>query len=189
MPRAWWARAVIGAVCGLAWACALRAYMEQLAGFSSRFEWMGTFFSVLLPGVLIGAVLGAASALGPDHRALLRWAAASPFLFAVFVFVLPGTLLTFLTTGLGGGALGVPLAALAGGYALGGRRLWLRILAAVAALLLLVGLALTVPLVGGLPLTTPQGAWAALLVVSLLLVAMLAASIPFARQRREERRI
>ena len=182
MPRSWWARAAVGAVCGLAWACALRAYMQQLAGFSSRFEWVGTFFAVLLPGLLVGAVLGGASALSSDRRALLRWSAASPFLFAVFVFVLPGALITFLTTGLGGGAVGVPLAAVAGGYALGGHRLWLRIVAAVSSAVLLAGIILTVPLVGGLSLTEPQGAWAALLVGSLLVVAMLAASIPFARQ-------
>ena len=182
MPRSWWARAVIGAVCGLAWTCALRAYMQQLAGFSSRFDWVGTFFAVLLPGLIVGAILGGASALNRDRRALLRWSAASPFLFAVFVFVLPGTLIAFLTTGIGGGALGVPLAVVAGGYALGGHRLWLRVVAAIGAVLLLAGLALTVPLVGGLPLTTPQGAWAVLLVLSLLVVGMLAASIPFARQ-------
>jgi len=37
--RAWTTQALIGAVCGLAWACALRAHMTGIAGFESTFSW------------------------------------------------------------------------------------------------------------------------------------------------------
>jgi hypothetical protein len=157
--------------------------MEQLAGVGSRFEWFGTFFAILTPGVLVGAALGASSAAGHEHRALLRWTAASPLLFALFTLTLPGVLVALVTTGIGGGAVGVPLAAVVGGYALGGCRPWLRILATIGALVALGGLVSTVPLVAGLPLDSPQGAWLGVFIASLITVGMLAASIPFARQR------
>ncbi|MGH1525969.1 hypothetical protein ACRAWC_18695 [Leifsonia sp. L25] len=60
---AWTARALTGAVCGLAWACALRAYMAELAGFGSTFSWLGTFFAILTPGALVGAALALAPLL------------------------------------------------------------------------------------------------------------------------------
>lgn len=174
---------MIGAVCGLAWAAALRGYMALLAGAESQFNWPGTFFGILLPGILVGAALGSASSLGPDRRAILRWAAASPLLFAVFTLLLPGVFVALVTTGIGGGAIAVPLAGILGGYAFAGRRTWLRAVGAVVALGVLAGLVWTVPLIAHLPLVTPQGAWVALLIASLLVVEMLAASIPFARLR------
>ncbi|MEN2737774.1 hypothetical protein ABCS02_08285 [Microbacterium sp. X-17] len=183
MARSWWARAIVGAVCGLAWACALRAYMALLAGSESQFNWPGTFFGILLPGVLVGAALGSASSLSRDRRAILRWTAASPLLFAVFTLLLPGVFVALVTTGIGGGAIAVPLAGILGGYAFAGRRTWLRVVGAVVAVGVLAGLVWTVPFIAGLPLATPHGAWAALLIASLLVVEMLAASIPFARLR------
>src|SRR4051812_15283025 len=159
VPRSWWARALIGAICGLAWACALRAYMAQLAGFQSAFDWWGTFLAILTPGVLVGAALGAASAIGPGHRATLRWAAASPLLFALFALLLPGVLVALVTTGIGGGAVAVPLFGIAGGYALAGGRGWLRVVLGICVLCALPLHALTVPGVAGIPLQTPHGAW------------------------------
>lgn len=174
-------RALVGAVCGLAWACALRAYMVELAGFESAFDWLATFFAILLPGTLAGAALGAASTLPSSSRVALRWAAAAPLLFAPFTYALPGQLVAFVTTGIGGGALGVPLAGIAGGYAFRGRRRWLRIVTGILAVVMVVGVVATVPAVGGLPLTSPRGAWTATLVTALLVVLMLGSSIPFAR--------
>lgn len=174
-------RILIGAVCGLAWACALRAYMVQLAGSESTVDWAGTFFAILLPGTLAGGALGAASVLPSSSRTALRWAAAAPMLFAVCTLVLPGQLIALLTTGLGGGAIGVPAAGVAGGYLLRGRRPWLRVVTGVLALVATVGIVATVPLVGGDPLTSPRGAWAGTLVAALMVILALGASIPFAR--------
>lgn len=157
LPRSWVIRALVGAVCGLAWACALRAYMEQLAGTLSTFDWWGTFFAILAPGALVGAALGAASGATTTRRRALRWAAAAPMLLAVFVLLLPGALVSLLTTGMGGGAIGVPLAGIAGGYALAGRRRWLRWVLGVYALPAIPALVWTVPTIGDLPLKTPQG--------------------------------
>jgi hypothetical protein len=172
---------LVGAACGLAWACALRAYMVELAGPESTFDWLGTFFAILAPGVLAGAVLGAASGLPSSSKAALRWAAAAPLLFAVFTLVLPGQFVTLVTTGLGGGAIGVPAAGIAGGYALRGYRRWLRITTGILALTAIAGVVATVPLVGGASLTSPRGAWAGTLVAALMVVLVLGASIPFAR--------
>ncbi len=60
-----WIAAVVGALCGLAWAAALRAFMWEVAGDDAQADWAGTFVWVLLPGAVIGALLGWA-----EHR---RW--------------------------------------------------------------------------------------------------------------------
>ena len=53
------ARFVVGGgVAGLAWAAALRAYMTVIAGDGSQFDWYGTYVAILLPGALVGALLG-----------------------------------------------------------------------------------------------------------------------------------
>ena len=53
----------LGGICGLAWSASLRGWMTQLAGTESSFTWTGTFLLVLLPGVLVGGLLGWAEAL------------------------------------------------------------------------------------------------------------------------------
>ena len=173
------ARALAGAVCGLAWACALRAYMAELAGFDSTFSWLGTFFVILTPGALVGAALALAPLVPPRRTKTLRWIAASPLLFALFALALPGLVISFVTTGIGGGTIAVPLAGIAGGYALAGRRRWLRVTTGVLAALTIVGVVATVPAIAGESLVSPVGAWLATLVGSLLIVLMLAAAIPF----------
>jgi len=65
-------------------------------------------------------------------------------LFAVFTLPLPSVLVALVTTGIGGGAIGVPVAGIAGGYALAGLRLWLRVITGVFAVLMLAGLIATV---------------------------------------------
>jgi len=176
---------LVGAVCGLAWAAALRAYMAELNGLVSEVDGVGTFVGVLLPGVLVGAGLGAAAVQPRTARTRLRWLAACPLLFAIVPLAFPGALVTLLTTGLGGGAVAVALGGIAGGYALGGRRLWARIVCGILPVALLAGIVVTVPLVGGprLSLTDPRGAWVACLVGALLVVLMIAASLPFRRLR------
>jgi len=178
-------RIAVGAVCGLAWAAGLRAWMSELTGYST-FSWAGTFIGILLPGVVVGAAVGAATALDAGRRrqrTALRWCAAAVMAFAVFPLLLPDQLQSLLTTGLGGGAIGVALAGLAGGYAIGGRRTWLRVLCAVDAVVTIVAVMAIVPILGAsrLAVTSPRGVWAMLLAGSLLVVLCLAAAIPFRR--------
>lgn len=177
--------AAIGSVCGLAWAGALRAYMAELNSALSTVTWGGTFIGILWPGVLTGAVLGAATAIEPTVRGrrALRWCAAAPLALAVFPMLLPGQLAALLTTGLGGGAVGVALGGLAGGYALGGRRRWARWVTALVWSVIILGVAASVPPIGGpeLGVSEPRGWWIMLLAASLMIVLGLAASIPFRR--------
>lgn len=48
----------IGALCGLAWAAALRSLMVALGSDGSTVDWLGTFGGVLAPGAVTGALLG-----------------------------------------------------------------------------------------------------------------------------------
>lgn len=170
----------LGALAGLAWAAALRAYMVVIAGWASHFDWYGTYVAILLPGLLVGGLLGWAESR--RRRGLTRgwgWLAASPLLFAVFVFVQPGALVTFLTKGLGGGALGVPLALIAIGFACSGRgRPWVRVVAGILGGLVIAGIG-AAPLVAQPGLDLAERLWGAILGWSLMLVGGVAASIPF----------
>ena len=68
---------LVGAVCGLAWAASLRAFMAEFAGPESTFDWFGTFEGVLLPGAVVGALLGWAAHLrGAVRPAVARGGAA-----------------------------------------------------------------------------------------------------------------
>lgn len=167
-----------GGVCGLAWASGLRAFMAQVAGPDSSVSWPGTFGWILLPGVLVGVLLGWSEyqrRTGGERR---RWLALSPLLFASVL--LPGLAdpASFLADGIGGGALALPLFAIAGGYALAGRgRRRLRIAAGVFAL---------GPIPGWLVATLtqsstigPREVWIAVYFWSFQAVLTLAASIPF----------
>lgn len=112
----------LGALFGLAWACGLRGFMAQVAGWDHDVTWLGAFVWILVPGVITGCLFGWAEHLRrAGGRRGWRWLALAPLLFAgVLVPGLfdPGT---FLQGGVGGGAIGVPLYAMAGGYALSGR--------------------------------------------------------------------
>lgn len=146
-------------------------------------DWTGTFAAIILPGAVCGALLGVAEArreagLGRG----LRWFALAPFVFPVAALAMPGVLWIFLTTGLGGGSVGVALLAVTGGAAMSWRGpVWARVLLGVLAVALLGGLTAAVPLLGGddLAFTTARGAWVAVLVSSLLALIALASSIPF----------
>jgi hypothetical protein len=175
--------ALIGAICGLAWAAGFRGYMVELAGSASTFGWSGTFGAILLPGVVAGALLGWAEALRRSGRVRRgwRWLALAPLAFAIAPMLMPGALIAFLTQGLGGGAVGVALMGMGGGYALSRRGpLWARIVCGILSLALLAALAVTAPAIGGpdLALTTPRGAWVAILATSFVVVLALASSIP-----------
>lgn len=178
--RAALAPIAVGAVAGLAWAAGFRGFMVEIAGAESAVEWTGTFAGILLPGAVTGGLLGWAEHLrrtgGHRHA---RWLALAPL---TFVVATPGVLVSVFTDGgIGGGAIGVPLFAMAGGYALGGRgRVWSRALAGAVALLPIVGWAAAAGAVGGdrLALVTPRGAWVAVLFGSFLAVLALGCAIP-----------
>jgi hypothetical protein len=176
---------LIGALCGVAWAAGFRGYMVALAGPASAFDWVGTFVAILLPGALVGGLLGGAEALRrTGGRPRWRWLALAPSIFAIAPLLLPGALVTFLTEGLGGGAVAASLIAMGGGYALSGRGPFAgRIVIGVVSAAMLAALALATPSIGGaaLALTTPRGAWVAVLVTSFVAVLALASSIPHRR--------
>ncbi|GGU13067.1 hypothetical protein [Lentzea flava] len=172
--------ALIGAVCGLAWAAGLRGLMSELAGVSSHVSWYGTFGQILLPGVLTGALLGYSVRSG-DRRLIM-----APLLFAVAVFVSPDAFKGLLFEGgIGGGAIALPLFGIAGGYLLAGRGpMWTRVLAGVVA----VAPVPLWPLTNGpfgpdFAVTTAHGAWVALLLYSLIAVLEMACAIPLAGRR------
>lgn len=165
---------LVGAVCGLAWAASLRVVMAELAGPESTFDWFGTFEGVLLPGAIMGALLGWAAHL--QGRAP-RWLVAAPL---VFVLTTPSVLVSVFVDGLGGGAIAVPLLGMAGGYALAGRGpRWARWAAGAIALLAVPGWLVLASFVGGpLALDTPRGAWLSVLFLSLLAVLAFGAALP-----------
>ena len=166
---------VIGVVCGLAWAASLRAVMAQFAGTESQFEWVGTYEGILLPGAVVGGLLGWAAY---RHGRTPWWLVMAPLLFVVAT---PTVVASVFVDGLGGGALAVPLVGMAGGYALAGRGLrWTRWAAAVVALLAVPGWLVMATMIGGpLALDTPRGAWVAVLFLSLLAVLSFGCTLPY----------
>jgi hypothetical protein len=81
--------------------------------------------------------------------------------------------------GIGGGALGVPLFGIVGGYALAGRLTWVRVLCGMVAASTIPIWALTVTsFAPHLAVDSPRGAWAALYYYSFMATLMLACAIP-----------
>lgn len=179
----------IGTVCGIAWAAGFRGYMVGLAGPASTFEWAGTFGALILPGAIVGGLLGWAEALrSRGGRRGWRWLALAPLVFAIAPLLLPGALIGLFTEGLGGGAIAVVLIGMGGGYALSGRGpLWGRLVCGVLSAALVAALALATPGIGGprLALTEPRGAWVALVAASFIVVLALASAIPHRRVQKD----
>jgi hypothetical protein len=174
---------LVGTVCGVVWAAAFRAYMSEIAGGGSRFDWYGTFVAILLAGAITGALLGLAEYFRrTGGRPHWRWLALAPLALAILPLTMPDAIVALLTLGLGGGAIAVPLAGMAGGFAVSARGpLWGRLTCGLLALIVVVGIAASVPTVGGirLALDQPRGAWAAILGAGCVVVLCLACSIPF----------
>lgn len=113
---------LMGGLCGLAWAAGLRGFMAQVAGSASGVDWAGTFGWILVPGILVGGLLGWAEHLRRSGgRRGWRWLALAPLLFSAILFSRPLDLLSIFEDGVGGGAIGVSLYGLLGGYAVSGR--------------------------------------------------------------------
>ncbi|MCR8670300.1 hypothetical protein, partial [Agrococcus sp. HG114] len=138
-----------GALVGLTWAAALRAYMAELAGAASAFTWW-TLAAVVLPGAIAGACIGLAHALHARRAARAWLLGLGPVAFALLPMLQPGALEGLLTGGLGGGAIGVAAALVLGGFGVGsiGPRA-ARVACLAVALVLTAGVAATVPLIGG----------------------------------------
>lgn len=135
-------RVVVGTFLGLVWGASLRAWMVLLAlelGERPHFTFAGTFGAVLFPTALVGALLGAAAHNAETSQtARWRWAILSPLLLIVGpIIVTKNFFSTLITTGMGGGSIGVALIGLFGGYAFSefGAR-WMRWVSGFLALLL-----------------------------------------------------
>jgi hypothetical protein len=176
------ANLLLGGLCGLAWAAGLRGFMAQIAQDASGVSWSGTFGWILLPGLVIGMLLGWAEHLRTTGgRPGWRWLALSPLLFAAILFSNPLGILGIFEGGDGGAAIGVPLYGMAGGYAISGRGpRWARIACGLLAATTIPIWALTVESFAGpeLALTTPRGLWVALYYYSFMALLMLACAIP-----------
>jgi hypothetical protein len=162
--------------------------MVELAGPASTFEWWGTFGAILLPGAIVGGLLGWAEAIRrAGGRRGWRWLALAPLAFAIAPLLMPGAIAALLTQGLGGGAIAVALMAVGGGYALSRRGpLWARLICGLVSAALAAALALAGPGIAGpaLAITEPRGAWVAVLGASFIIVLALASSIPHRPIRR-----
>ena len=171
-----WPLVITGAVAGLTWAAALRGWMIQMAGHTSDFDWYGTFALILTPGLLVGGLIGLAEHRRRTGGSRTRWLALSPCLFLA-ALADPVIFELLITQGIGGGAIGVVVFGLAGGYALSGRgRAWWRRTCGVLAVL---GVVLMSVLASDTaPLETAHGLWVGLYAASLLAVLMLACAIP-----------
>jgi hypothetical protein len=182
-PRDVGATVALGALCGLAWAAAFRAVMSEFAGYGSQVAWVDTFVAILLPGVVVGGLLGWAHVIRlSGGRRGWRWLGAAPAAFSVAPMLLPGAVVALLTQGLGGGAVAVALLAIGGGFAISGLGpLWARIVCGVISALLIVGITIATFFIAGprLAVTEPRGVWVALLAFSLLTLLAIASSIPF----------
>ena len=170
---------LLGGLGGLAWACALRGWMVELAGpTESEVTWL-TFLLVLLPGTLVGVAFGWAAHLRASGRQASRAIVLAPLLLASAILD-PQIFRALITTGEGGGALFVVATVLAGGHALSHRG-WSRARVATAALTVFgVGAMFAVGTLAAPP-TSPRGLWVALLGSSLIALACLAASLPYPR--------
>jgi hypothetical protein len=174
---------LLGGLFGLAWAAGLRGFMAQIVHDDSSVSWSGTFGYILLPGLVIGLLLGWAEHLRrTGGRRHWRWLALTPLLFSAIVFSEgPLGVLGIFEDGLGGGAIGVPLYAMAGGYAISGRGpRGARLACGALAVTAIPIWALTVESFAGadLGVTTPRGLWVAVYYYSFLAVSMIAAAIP-----------
>ena len=185
---------VVGIGLGLAWGASLRAWMALLAvqlGEIPQFTWSGTFAAVLLPAALVGALVGgayrAAGVAGSRER---RWVLLSPILFVLGSILFQERFIaTLLSTGMGGGAIGVALIGILGGYARAARGVrWLRWVAGFLAAALTVATIVPVYFVGEPASAMPSAskAFGVLLFVVLMALLIVGVSAP-ARRRRTQR--
>jgi hypothetical protein len=168
---------IVSVECGIAWAAALRGWMVQMAGpAQSEFTWYGTFGLLITPGAVVGAAFGYGEYRRRTGGARSRWLTLAPLAFLV-ALTMPWIFVALITSGMGGGSIGVVTFGLAGGYALsGGGRRWAR---AACALLGVLGVLLMVGMASdNAPLSTARGGWVGLYASSLVALLCLACAIP-----------
>ena len=182
-PRGAWSFTSVGALCGVAWAAALRSFMAEVAGSESRVEWVNTWGFILLPGMLIGALLGWAEYLrrtggrpqsADQDRREQEWREREP------APVIEDPTHMF-QGGIGAGTIAIPVLCIIGGHAMSGRgSLWSRVPAGLVGATTLAVWPLTGTAVGGpsFALSTPHGLWATVLYEALLITLALSASVP-----------
>lgn len=172
-----------GALCGLAWAAGFRAWMSEIAGSNSRVDGVGTIGAIIVPGAIVGGLLGWAEVIRRGGgRRWWRALALAPLAFAVAPLLRPGAWASLVSEGLGGGAVGVAIIAIVGGFSVSGRgRRWARIACGIVAAVLIGALTVATFFIGGprLAVTEPRGIWVALIAASFLTLLVHAASIPF----------
>lgn len=170
--RARWAAG--GGVCGLAWSTGLRGWMIQISPDESRFTWM-TYLYILVPGVVLGVLLGLAAHDRAAGRMPGRLLVLAPLALAGGL-IDPRLLWWLVHTGESSGALLVALSAMAGGFALTRRRWSAGRVGATAVALLGIGAMGALALLSAPP-TSARAAWVALLGASHLAVLCLAAAL------------
>lgn len=185
---------VVGACLGLAWAVALRAWMVVLAlkfGEQPNFTWRGTFAGILLPAALVGAWLGGAThSSATSGSKTWRWSFLSPLLLVLgAAFGTENFLSTLIRTGMGGGAIGVALIGMLGGYAFSGLgALWKRWVSGLLAALLSLAAGAGLFLVNGArngPLVA-NDVFGALYFILLMVLLVIGVSAPFRYKTRQD---
>jgi hypothetical protein len=183
--------ALVGGFLGPAWGASLRAWMALLAlemGDSPRLTWAGTFGAVLLPTTLVGALLGAAAhEAETSDRKRWRWAVLSPLLLVVGpVIVTEDFFSTLITTGIGGGAIGVALIGALGGYATSGfGARWTRWVSGTLAVCLTIATVYPIYFSNREPASTPDAnkVFGSLLFVMLMVLFVAGVGAPAQRKR------
>jgi hypothetical protein len=170
---------LVGAGCGLAWSGALRGWMTALAGPESTVTWTGTVGGVLLPGTVVGGLLGWAQARRRAGSPPSGWLVASPALLGLAPLAVPGVLQSLVTTGQGSGALGMVSLGMLAGYSLSGRgSRRSRAAAGVLGFAVVPAAWLAPPMTPELDPTTPMGALAALTFTTLFVSLAVACAVP-----------
>jgi hypothetical protein len=171
----------VGTLLGLTWSASLRGWMVDLAGDESTFTWTGTFLCLLLPGALVGGLLGRALDLQRSGTQP-RWLTLAPLLFPLGTLAIPGAIGHLIETGEGSASIIMVLLAMLAGRSLSGRgKVWVRLVAGI------IGFALVPVLL--ISARTPQEAWAATLFGSLYVTLALACAVPTRAAHPDERRV
>lgn len=111
---------LVGGLCGLTWATALRGWMVELVRAESSVSWL-TFALLMLPGLVVGMLLGWAAYHRVSGADSPHWLVLSPVALAVAIAD-PEIFSALIHTGEGGGSLGVVMTALAAGHVLSRHR-------------------------------------------------------------------
>ena len=94
---------LVGGLCGLTWAAGLRGWMAQLVWPASSYTWL-TVVLIMLPGLVIGLLVGWAAYARSLGIRSSRWLVFTPALFAVALLD-PEIFRSLISDGQGGGAL------------------------------------------------------------------------------------